>query len=130
MKGTLDTRPIYVWTDEHIEAHLILYTIAIIVVRLIQNKIVEFKGKDKTKNWTSGLPGERLQNSLNKWKVELYNDGYYKFCDLDEPDLKLILDSFDIYYSRFIFKSSVKRNKEENRNFQVVIYKYTYINFK
>ena len=97
MKGTLDTWPIYVWTDEHIEAHLILYTIAIIVVRLIQNKIVEFKGKDKTKNWTSRLPGERLQDALNKWKVELYNDGYYRFCDLDEPDLKLILDSFDIY---------------------------------
>ena len=96
MKGTLDTRPLYVWTDEHIEAHLILCTIALVVMRIIQNKIVEFKGEDQTKNWTSGLTGERVQEALNKWKVELFNDGYYRFCDIDDPDLKLILDSFGI----------------------------------
>lgn len=58
MKGTLDTRPIYVWTHDHIEAHLVLCKIALTVVRLIQNKIVDLKEKMKLKTG--------VQNYLHK----------------------------------------------------------------
>lgn len=117
MKGTLDTRPIYVWTDEHIEAHLIICTIALTVMRIIQNKIVEFKGENQTKKWTSGLPGERLQEALKKWKVELYSDGYYRFCDIDDPDLKLILDSFNINIIPDLYSKS--RLKDIKKNIEI-----------
>ena len=39
MKSDLDTRPVYVRTREHIEAHLIICLIALTIIRLIQCKI-------------------------------------------------------------------------------------------
>ena len=39
MKGTLDTRPIYVNTPEHIQAHLMICFMALTMMRLIQHKI-------------------------------------------------------------------------------------------
>jgi len=41
MKGTLDTRPIFVRTKEHIIAHLTICTIALILLRLIQRQLKE-----------------------------------------------------------------------------------------
>ena len=38
MKGTLATRPIYVSTREHIQAHLLLCMMALTMLRLIQKK--------------------------------------------------------------------------------------------
>ena len=39
MKSTLDTRPIYVRTREHIMAHLTICTMALIITRLIQKQL-------------------------------------------------------------------------------------------
>ena len=54
MKGTLETRPIYVRTKEHIYAHLMICFIALIMMRLIQRKIMNsFPPKDASKvNWS------------------------------------------------------------------------------
>lgn len=38
MKGTLATRPIYVSTREHIQAHLLICMMALTMLRLIQKK--------------------------------------------------------------------------------------------
>ena len=43
-----------------------------------------------------GLPAQRIQKALNKWKVESLSDDLYRFTDIDDPDLKLILDAFEI----------------------------------
>lgn len=51
MKSDLQTRPLYVRTKEHIEAHLLICMIALVIVRIIQNRIVEYKGKSIDKNW-------------------------------------------------------------------------------
>ena len=96
MKGTLDTRPLRVWTKEHIEAHLLLCMISLTVVRIIQNKIILHKGINPDKNWEEGLSADRLKRALNNWTVELYSDGLYRFNNVDEGDLKLLLDSFHI----------------------------------
>ena len=96
MKGNLDSRPLYVRTPEHIHAHLLTCMIALTVVRIIQNKIVSFKGKNTTKNWEMGLSGERLTQALNAWTVSLYTDNMYRFNNIDSGDLKLILDAFNI----------------------------------
>ncbi len=96
MKGNLDTRPLYVRTPEHIYAHLLSCMIALTVVRIIQNKIVAFKGMNPSKNWEVGLSGDKLINALNSWTVSLYTDNLYRFNNTDSGDLKLILDSFKI----------------------------------
>ncbi len=46
--------------------------------------------------WSTGLNGHRIQEDLNKWKVDLMAGDLYRFMDIDAPDLKLILDSLGI----------------------------------
>lgn len=43
-----------------------------------------------------GLSGSRIQTALNKWTVTEITNVYYRFNDIDDKDLKLILDSFNI----------------------------------
>lgn len=88
MKSTLDTRPLYVRTDEHRIAHLTICTIALIIIRLIQRQI-----KIKT---GINLSADRIQEALNKWGIEKLADEYYRFNDIDDKDLKLIIESFNI----------------------------------
>src|SRR5690554_2403831 len=101
MKGNLQTRPVFVRNPNHIEAHLLVCLIALIIVRIIQNKIVnsgliKLTADEKKYNWTSGLSGARIQKALNKWQVDRLPNDYYRFLNIDDPDLKLILDAFNI----------------------------------
>ena len=40
----------------------------------------------------------------NKWTVEELADGYYRFNNIDDTDLKLILDAFDIEIKRKLYR--------------------------
>ena len=106
MKSTLDTRPVFVRTKGHIIAHLTLCTIALILVRLIQKQVRSKhpESADKDLLFSSGLSADRIQTALNKWKLEILGDTYYRFCDTDDPDLALILDSFNINIPKKCFK--------------------------
>lgn len=98
MKGDLDTRPIYVRTPEHVTAHLLICMIALIMLRIIQKRMQDsgVVPKDPDAYWSSGLSAGRIQAALNKWKVDALPDDLYRFMDVDDPDLKLILDAFGI----------------------------------
>lgn len=99
MKGDLSTRPLFVHTPEHVNAHLLICLIALIVLRIIQNRIVDsgLVQTDPSAYWCSGLNVSRIQAALNKWKVDTLPDDLHRFLDVDDPDLKLILDAFDIH---------------------------------
>lgn len=133
MKGSLDTRPLFVRTEGHIKAHLLTCMIALIAIRIIQNKIVEYKKvnsnlfpkKEYKKikgqlipitpsepEWEMGLSGDRIQKALNKWTVETLTNQYYRFNNLDDQDLKLILDAFNIKIPTKLFtKMDLKQIK-------------------
>jgi len=100
MKGDLNTRPLFVRNPEHIKAHLLICMIALTVMRIIQNRIVKSGlvpcAKEKEVSWTMGLSGERIQRALNKWQVDLMPGDLYRFMNVNDPDLKLILDAFGI----------------------------------
>lgn len=98
MKGDLGTRPFYVRTPEHVDAHMLICMISLILLRIIQKRIIGsgLIDVDADAYWSSGLNSERIQKALNKWKVDLLPGGLYRFMDVDDPDLKLILDAFDI----------------------------------
>jgi hypothetical protein len=116
MKSTLDTRPVFVRTKGHIIAHLTLCTIALILVRLIQKQIKSKhpESADKDLLFSSGLSADRIQTALNKWKLEMLGDTYYRFCDTDDPDLALILNSFNINIPKKCFKiSEIKQLKSK-----------------
>ena len=97
MKGDLETRPIYVRTPEHVDAHLTTCFIALILMRIIQKKIRDLNvSEPKDVYWNVGMSGERIKNALNKWKVDAMPNDLYRFMDVDDPDLALILEAFDI----------------------------------
>ena len=100
MKGDLNTRPLFVRNPEHIKAHLLICMIALTVMRIIQNRIVNSglvpSAEAKEVSWTTGLSGERIQQALNKWQLDLLPQDLYRFLNTTDPDLKLILDAFDI----------------------------------
>lgn len=98
MKGDLDTRPLYVRTPEHVTAHLLICMISLILLRIIQKRMKDSGviKADPDAYWSSGLSAARIQTALNKWKVDLLPGDLYRFMDVDDPDLKLILDSFGI----------------------------------
>lgn len=98
MKGELETRPIYVRTPEHIEAHLLICLISLIILRIIQKRILNSGLLPKTEDlyWSTGLSGKRIQEALNKWKVDRLPGDLYRFTDIDDPDLSLILKAFGI----------------------------------
>ena len=122
MKSDLETRPVYVRTREHIEAHLLICLIALTMIRMIQCKICQSglvpKSDDATL-WSMGLPAYRIQNALNKWKVELLADDLYRFTELDHPDLKLILDSFAIKIPAKLFRKTDLKSQIKNINMDI-----------
>ena len=98
MKGDLDTRPLYVRTPEHVTAHLLICMISLSMLRIIQKRMKD-SGSVKTDPdayWSSGLSAARIQAALNKWKVDTLPGDLYRFMDVDDPDLKLILDAFGV----------------------------------
>ena len=58
-KTELETRPVYVWTKEHIEAHFLTCFIALVIIRLLEKKT----------NHNYSI--RRLINSMNNFSAEL-----------------------------------------------------------
>lgn len=105
MKGDLNTRPLYVSTPEHIDAHLLICLIALIILRIVQKRIRDMGLIPRNDAfWNIGMSGERIQSALNKWKVDALPDDLYRFLDLDNPDLSLILKAFDIHIPTKLFR--------------------------
>lgn len=99
MKSTLDARPVFVRTEEHIVAHLTVCAVALLLIRLIQRQIKSFVKKPETESsklYEAGLSADRIQTALNRWTVDRIGDRYYRFANIDNPDLRLILDAFGI----------------------------------
>ena len=118
MKGDLSTRPLFVSNPEHITAHLLICMIALLIVRIIQIRIVCFlpphPSHDDPPSWSLGLSANRIQSALNSWSVDQFSGDRFRFMNIDDGDLKLILDAFAIviplkFFSRAELKS-IKSN--------------------
>ena len=97
MKGTLNTRPVYVSTKEHIQAHLFVCLIALTMLRLIQKKIISSSQIEKSGcTWSYGMSGRRVQTALQKWQIDKLPGDIYRFSNTTDDDLKRILSAFSI----------------------------------
>jgi len=98
MKSTLETRPIYVRTREHIEAHLMICFIALTMMRLIQRKTKAVLGPESGEelDWTYGLPGARLANALREWQVTELPGDYYQMLNASDGDIVTLFKAFGI----------------------------------
>ena len=116
MKGNLDTRPVFVRTKEHINAHLIICFISLLVLRIIQYKIKQTENFviDETKYWQEGMPAEKIIKALNKWTIDKMNDEYYRFNSINDEDLSIILKAFNISIPSKLYKRAELRNIKVN----------------
>lgn len=116
MKSTLETRPIYVRTPEHIEAHLIICLIALIMLRIIQKRIINSNQLTTNKDlyWTNGINGNRIQEALNKWQVDLMPNELYRFMNIEDDDLNKILKAFEINIPKKLFTIGELKNIKTN----------------
>ena len=98
MKSTLETRPVYVRTREHIEAHLVVCFIALTMLRLIQRKTKAALGPEfgKDLDWTYGLPGARIANALREWQVTELPGDYYQMLNASDGDIVTLFKAFGI----------------------------------
>lgn len=99
----------------HADLHDILILLGIIQKRILGSGLIHV---DEESYWNTGLNGERIQNALNKWKVDTLPGDLYRFTDVDDPDLKLILDAFDIKISAKLYRrSELKSIKTDTKIF-------------
>ena len=98
MKGTLETRPIWVNTPEHIQAHLLICFMALTIMRVIQYKIMKSLPKEKANdfNWSYGLPGERFQKALLDWQADKLPGDYFRMNNVQNSDLTLIFNALGV----------------------------------
>lgn len=116
MKGNLDTRPIFVRTKEHINAHLIICFISLLILRIIQYKIRQLDSFeiDNSKYWQEGMRADSIIKALNKWTIDKMNDEYFRFNNINDPDLAVILKAFNINILAKLYKRSELRNIKVN----------------
>lgn len=116
MKSDLNTRPFFVRTPEHMEAHMLICMIALILLRIIQKRIISsgLITVNAEAYWSSGLNSERIQKALNKWKVDALPGDLYRFMDVDYPDLKLILDAFHIKIPAKLYRRAELKSIKTN----------------
>ena len=116
MKGNLDTRPVFVRTKEHINAHLIICFISLLVLRIIQYKIKQTNDVtlDETKYWQEGMPAEKIIKALNKWTIDKMNDEYYRFNSINDEDLSIILKAFNVIIPAKLYKRAELRTIKVN----------------
>ena len=99
MKGTLEARPVFVNTPEHIHAHLLICFIALTMMRLIQRKIAMTEPKSDASgdlNWSYGMPGERLSAALREWQALQQPGEYYQMINSSGEDIQRILSALDV----------------------------------
>lgn len=97
MKGTLATRPIYVSTREHIQAHLLVCMMALTMLRLIQKRVLASQSKEQDESlWSYGISGRRVQAALQKWQIDKLPGDLYRFHNTMDGDLKQILTAFSL----------------------------------
>ena len=95
MKGTLETRPVFVQTPEHIKAHLMVCFMALTMIRVIQRKTRQtVKPAKEDSKWSYGIPGARISDALAGWQVLELPGEYYQVLKSKGDDIFAILKAF------------------------------------
>ena len=95
MKGTLETRPVFVQTPEHIKAHLMVCFMALTMIRIIQRKTrLAAKPSKEDSKWSYGIPGMRISDALAGWQVVEFPGEYYQVQKSKGDDIFAILKAF------------------------------------
>jgi len=95
-KTELESRPVYVWTEEHIQAHFLTCFISLIFIRLLQYRT----------NWD--MSPERMIRALNSAKATRLQDDYYRLQE--SPDMQELNKLLGLDWTKGIVKFEELRN--------------------
>lgn len=111
MKGTLETRPVFVRTEEHVKAHLAICFIALTMMRLIQWKVKQSmagepvaSGGDCEGRWTYGITGARLVKALREWQSNELPGENYQMLNVHGDDVRTIFKAFGVEMKPILYK--------------------------
>lgn len=99
IKSDLSGRPVYVRTDEHINAHFLICFIALTIIRLIQYKILKMENKNtlNVDGWEQGLTAEKIKLALQEYQCSIDKNGICLLTGVSDELLK-IFKAFDVKY--------------------------------
>lgn len=106
MKGTLEARPVFVNTPEHIHAHLLVCFIALTMMRLVQRRIAMAEPRPDAGGdlkWSYGMSGERLSKALREWQVLCQPGEYYQMLNASGEDIRRVLSALGVACGRRIY---------------------------
>ena len=106
MKGTLEARPVFVNTPEHIHAHLLVCFIALTMMRLVQRRIAMAEPKSDAGGdlkWSYGMSGERLSKALREWQVLCQPGEYYQMLNASGEDIRRVLSALGVGTGKRIY---------------------------
>ena len=95
-KTELESRPVYVWTEKHIEAHFLTCFMALIFIRLLQYRT----------DWI--MSPERMIRAMNSAKVTRLQDDYYRLQE--SPDMQELNKLLGIDWNRGFVKHEELKN--------------------
>lgn len=89
LKGTMEARPVFVWTKAHIEAHFLICYVALTIMRLMQLDVERATGTrpsaESVAHDLSNMVGHRLD--ANVWHFDYRTDLTDALCDAVGIDL-------------------------------------------
>jgi transposase len=96
-KSDLEGRPVYVRTQEHINAHFLICFIALTMIRLIQYRVLKHLGKDTLNEdgWESGVTADSIKEALGSFRADQIPGGYYRLTKPNE-NMRLIMESMGV----------------------------------
>ena len=96
-KTDLEGRPVFVRTQQHINAHFLTCFIALVMIRLIQVRVLKHLGKDTLNEdgWESGITADKIKEALGSLQAGELPGGYF-LATAPNNDMALILQSFGI----------------------------------
>lgn len=100
IKTEIESRPVYVWAEKHIQAHFLTCFIALIFIRLLQYKT----------NWA--MSPVRMINALNSAKATHLQDDYYRLQE--NSDMKELNKLLGHEWQRGIVKFEELKNYAKN----------------
>ena len=105
MKSTLETRPMFVNTPEHINAHLMICFIALTMMRLIQRKILLLNSQNDSGDtkWSYGMSGERIAKALKEWQVLCHPGELFQMLNSSNEDIRCILSALNVNLKPMIY---------------------------
>lgn len=100
-KSNLESRPVYVWSKEHIEAHFLTCFVSLVIIRLLEKRL------------NNKYSVDRIIESLKKCSCSYLNENYYLFDYYDE-----ILKDIDTEFKTdFSMKFNTRKNIRKFLNY-------------